>query len=57
MPIPSGHVVEADLHIIEQGFMLPAVDPTELAWRSFLLERADKISGQVTIMIDVTFTI
>ena len=44
-----GQLVEPGLHLIEDAFMLPT--------RALGFERAGEAGGQVTVMIDVVFTI
>ena len=52
-----GYVVEPGLHLVEDVFMLPTLDPSQLVRRALRFERAGKASSQMSIMIDVVLAI
>ena len=52
-----GQLVELGLHLIEDAFMLPTLDPFELVRRALGFERAGEAGGEVAVVIDVVFTI
>jgi hypothetical protein len=49
--------IEPGLHLVEDVFMLPTLDPSQLVRRALRFERAGKASSQMSIMIDVVLAI
>jgi len=52
-----GHAVEPGLHLVEDPFMPPTLDPFQLVRLALRFERAGQAGGQVAVMVDVVLTI
>jgi hypothetical protein len=48
-----GHMIQPRLHLVEDMFVPPALEPLELVWGALRPERTGEASRQMTVMIDV----
>lgn len=52
-----GHVIEPDLHLVHDAFVLPALEPLELVGRAFRFEGAGEAGRQVTVFVHIVLAI
>ena len=48
-----GHMIQPRLHLVEDMFVPPALEPLELVWGALRPGRTGEASRQMTVMIDV----